>query len=153
MTPPLKNVRRRRFRKTLVKKTFDVEDIERELARLFAADSEAVDVRWEVVEEEEKQEKPVRREAANVTTEEADDEAASPTAVNQPLLSARNLFGDDLSSSDEEEDDDEDDERQMQVPEDFDEQSRDGLAMPRSVNPATPGSNSAFPSSPGDSHL
>uniref|UniRef100_A0A914HCL4 Protein-tyrosine sulfotransferase n=1 Tax=Globodera rostochiensis TaxID=31243 RepID=A0A914HCL4_GLORO len=47
--PPLKNVRRKRFRKIKKKRYMDVADVERELKRLLRSDLEAVSVRWEVV--------------------------------------------------------------------------------------------------------
>lgn len=54
ITPPLKNVRKRRFRKTAKKKYIDSPDIEKEVKRLLKADIEAVSVRYEIVNEEEK---------------------------------------------------------------------------------------------------
>ncbi|KAK3600016.1 hypothetical protein CHS0354_012684 [Potamilus streckersoni] len=54
ITPPLKNVRRRRFRKTLTKKYMEQPDIEKEVKRLFRTDAEAIDVKWEIVNDEEK---------------------------------------------------------------------------------------------------
>lgn len=55
ITPPLKNVRKRRFRKTLKKKYMDQPDIEKEVKRLFRTDSEAISVKWELITEDEKQ--------------------------------------------------------------------------------------------------
>jgi len=52
--PPLKNCRRRRFRKTLKKKhCLDEPEIEKEVKRLFRTDNEAVDVKWQLLTEEE----------------------------------------------------------------------------------------------------
>ncbi|EGT41519.1 CBN-TAF-7.1 protein [Caenorhabditis brenneri] len=63
ITPPMKNVKKRRFRKKKQKKTMAVEEIERELKRLLRSDLEATSVRWEIVaddgnqqEEEEEEE-------------------------------------------------------------------------------------------------
>jgi len=53
ITPPLKNVRKRRFRKTLKKKHPDQPEIEKEVKRLLRMDNESIDVKWEVVVEEE----------------------------------------------------------------------------------------------------
>lgn len=78
VTPPLKNVRRRRFRKTLKKKVMilgvvlrftmnvlrhrvesvifqyaEAPETEKEVKRLFRVDNEAVSVRWEIVTGEE----------------------------------------------------------------------------------------------------
>ena len=49
ITPPLKNVRKRRFRKVLRKKYQEQPDIEKEVKRLFRMDNEAISVEWEVV--------------------------------------------------------------------------------------------------------
>lgn len=49
ITPPMKNVKKRRFRKKKQKKTMAVEEIERELKRLLRSDLEATSVRWEIV--------------------------------------------------------------------------------------------------------
>lgn len=53
ITPPCKNVRKRRFRKTLKKKNVDAPEIEKEVKRLLRADNEAVSVKWDIVAEEE----------------------------------------------------------------------------------------------------
>ncbi|EFP12888.1 hypothetical protein GCK72_025121 [Caenorhabditis remanei] len=49
ITPPMKNAKKRRFRKKKQKKTMAVEEIERELKRLLRSDLEAQSVRWEIV--------------------------------------------------------------------------------------------------------
>lgn len=48
VTPPMKSVRKRRFRKTKKKKYMDAPEVERELKRLLRADIEATSSRWEV---------------------------------------------------------------------------------------------------------
>lgn len=59
ITPPTKNVRKRRFRKTLKKKYVEAPEIEKEVKRLLRADNEAVSTTWEVItEDEEQQSKP-----------------------------------------------------------------------------------------------
>jgi len=50
---PLKNCRKRRFRKTLKKKYVEAPEIEKEVKRLLREDYEAVSVKWEVITEEE----------------------------------------------------------------------------------------------------
>ncbi|KAF4530743.1 hypothetical protein B566_EDAN007964 [Ephemera danica] len=52
IAPPLKNVRRRRFRKTLKKKFVEAPEIEKEVKRLLRVDNDAVAVKWEVISEE-----------------------------------------------------------------------------------------------------
>lgn len=49
IVPPLKNVRRRRFRKTLRKKPIDLASIEKEVKRLLRMDIEAIEVKFEEV--------------------------------------------------------------------------------------------------------
>jgi transcription initiation factor TFIID subunit 7 len=49
IAPPLKNVRRKRFRKVAKKKMIDYVEIEKEVKQLFRADREAVKVDYEVV--------------------------------------------------------------------------------------------------------
>lgn len=49
ITPSLKNVRKRRFRKVLKKKYVDFPEIEKEVKRLFRMDNEAIGIRYEVV--------------------------------------------------------------------------------------------------------
>lgn len=56
ITPPCKNVRKRRFRKTLKKKCVEAPEIEKEVKRLLRADNEAVQVKWDIVLEEEAEE-------------------------------------------------------------------------------------------------
>ncbi|XP_027214587.1 transcription initiation factor TFIID subunit 7 isoform X1 [Penaeus vannamei] len=82
-TPPLKNVRKRRFRKTLRKKNLDLPEIEKEVKRLLRTDNEAISVRWEVVREEDEKKN------------NADTNLSSSNLDEQ-------LFGEVLSSSDDE---------------------------------------------------
>lgn len=53
ITPPCKNVRKRRFRKTLKKKYVEAPEIEREVKRLLRIDNDAVHVKYEIINEEE----------------------------------------------------------------------------------------------------
>ncbi|XP_026500788.1 transcription initiation factor TFIID subunit 7-like [Vanessa tameamea] len=55
ITPPTKNVRKRRFRKTLKKKYVEAPEIEKEVKRLLRTDNEAVSVTWEVIKEDDEQ--------------------------------------------------------------------------------------------------
>jgi len=82
-TPPLKNVRKRRFRKTLRKKNLDLPEIEKEVKRLLRTDSEAVSMKWEVVREEDEKKNN------------------GDTSLNASNLDEQ-LFGEMLSSSDDE---------------------------------------------------
>ena len=51
LTPPLKNVRKRRFRKVLKKKYETAPEIEKEVRRLFRMDNEAFSVDWQLIPE------------------------------------------------------------------------------------------------------
>lgn len=52
ITPPAKNVRKRRFRKTLKKKYVEAPEIEKEVKRLLRIDNDAVSVKWETMNED-----------------------------------------------------------------------------------------------------
>lgn len=52
ITPPCKNIRKRRFRKTLKKKFVEAPEIEKEVKRLLRADNEAVNCKWDLITEE-----------------------------------------------------------------------------------------------------
>ncbi|EDW02642.1 transcription initiation factor TFIID subunit 7 [Drosophila grimshawi] len=54
ITPPCKNVRKRRFRKTLKKKNVETPEIEKEVKHLLRSDNEAVRVDYEIINEEDK---------------------------------------------------------------------------------------------------
>ncbi|XP_056625045.1 transcription initiation factor TFIID subunit 7 [Triplophysa dalaica] len=56
ITLPLKNTRKRRFRKTAKKKYIESPDVEKEVKRLLSTDAEAVSVRWEIIAEDESKE-------------------------------------------------------------------------------------------------
>ena len=73
IAPPMKNVRKRRFRKTLKKKYVEAPEIEKEVRRLLRVDNEAASVRWELITEEDE----AKVKAAN--------EAGLSEAVTVPL--------------------------------------------------------------------
>lgn len=106
ITPPLKNVRKRRFRKTLKKKYQEQPDIEKEVKRLFRMDNEAIDVKWEVVIEEEKKNNPDQTEtqvlAQGGVSSMLDIEGMPGSSGALGDIGELDIFGE-LSSSDEEE--------------------------------------------------
>lgn len=105
ITPPLKNVKKRRFRKTLKKKYMEQPDIEKEVKRLFRTDAEAIDVKWEVVVEEEK----ASESGGNTTSHQGTVINEEKPSGKQPRNDTSSLdlaiFGE-LSSSEEEDDKD-----------------------------------------------
>lgn len=109
ITPPAKNVRKRRFRKTLKKKYVEAPEIEKEVKRLLHADNEAVSITWEVIKEEEepnmkvetstpapnvKAEKKVKQEIRNMKMESIAE------ANNQESSNVVDIFGGAVSDSD-----------------------------------------------------
>lgn len=73
ITPPTKNVRRRRFRKTLKKKYVEAPEIEKEVKRLLRVDNEAVNVKWEVICEDEDQTKPTKISSSGIVKGKRDN--------------------------------------------------------------------------------
>ncbi|GFS15869.1 transcription initiation factor TFIID subunit 7 [Elysia marginata] len=104
ITAPLKNVRKRRFRKTLKKKYMDQPEVEKEVRRLFRYDSEAKDVKYEIIIDDEKS-------LSDSGTSQALDPMASDSKINGAeavtSLDIASFFGE-VSSSEEEEEDEKD---------------------------------------------
>ncbi|KAH7645273.1 transcription initiation factor tfiid subunit 7-like protein [Dermatophagoides farinae] len=98
ITKPLKNVRKRRFRKTLRKKYVDFPEIEKEVKRLLRQDNEATNVRFEIVNIEEENKDKI---------DSKEKESSNLMNVTNSALDDRDLFGDVVSSSDDNDDDDE----------------------------------------------
>lgn len=113
ITPPTKNVRKRRFRKTLKKKYVEAPEIEKEVKRLLRADNEAASVSWEIIKDETEQNtKPevstpasikaekmkVKQELRNLKIESRSD------SVTQESSNVVDIFGGAVSDSDLEDD-------------------------------------------------
>ncbi|XP_054532540.1 transcription initiation factor TFIID subunit 7-like isoform X2 [Pan paniscus] len=120
ITPPLKNVRKKRFRKTQKKvpdvkemekssftKYIESPDVENEVKRLLRSDAEAVSTRWEVIAED--------------GTKEIESQGSIPGFVISSGMSShkqghtsseydmlREMFSDSRSNNDDEDEDDED---------------------------------------------
>lgn len=110
ITPPLKNVRKRRFRKTLRKKYVDFSEIEKEVKRLFKFDCEAIDSRYEIVEEN-KLDKMQPTAFGTAPSPLGVGPVSMQSAENSQNIDVHDLFGEECSSSDESDDDDDDDEK------------------------------------------
>ncbi|XP_041457430.1 transcription initiation factor TFIID subunit 7-like [Lytechinus variegatus] len=93
VTPPLKNVRKRRFRKTAKKKYIEAPDVEEEVKRLLRMDSTAIKIKWEVLAEE------------DIKDDKNDDSMGSPP--HGDII--HDMFGGDVSDTDDEMEDDEED--------------------------------------------
>lgn len=102
MTPSLKNVRKRRFRKTLKKKNVELPEIEKEVKRLLRVDNEAVNVKWEIVECEEP---PEPEKDSGRDTPKGKKGAAgkkSNKAAAKVPVDEHHIFGEEVSDSEEE---------------------------------------------------
>lgn len=132
ITPPLKNVRKRRFRKTLKKKYVDFSEIEKEVKRLFKFDCEAIESRYEILEES----KVDKVQPTTFSTENPASPmsgvvpAGMQSAENSQNIDIHELFGDEVSSSSESDDDDDDDE----ADEDIEEQQENDKDMDQDFN-------------------
>ncbi|CAL8305868.1 unnamed protein product [Arctogadus glacialis] len=109
ITLPLKNTRKRRFRKTAKKKYIESPDVEKEVKRLLSTDAEAVSVRWELIAEDETKEPDQHCSLANLDSSPGTSvhKGHGSTAQQDEL---RKIFNDISSSSEEEEDEGERDE-------------------------------------------
>lgn len=102
ITPPTKNVRRRRFRKTLKKKYVEAPEIEKEVKRLLREDNDAVNVKWEVICEDEDQSKPSK--VSSSGTVKTKRENINGNTSQSLDVAEHDIFGEAVSDS---EDDDE----------------------------------------------
>lgn len=102
VTPSLKNVRKRRFRKTLKKKNVELPEIEKEVKRLLRVDNEAVNVKWEIVECEEppEPEKDSGRDTPKGKKGAAGKKAGKVSA--KVPVDEHHIFGEEVSDSEEE---------------------------------------------------
>lgn len=101
ITPPTKNIRKRRFRKTLKKKSAEAPEIEKEVKRLLRADNEAVSVTWEVIKEEDEHNN--RPEPSTSTKSEKirmKKEHNVKAEASQASSKVEDIFGGTLSDSD-----------------------------------------------------
>lgn len=114
ITPPTKNIRKRRFRKTLKKKYVEAPEIEKEVKRLLRADNEAVSVTFEVMQEEEDHPKPEQSAPEKVKPEKKAKAERNPkkereivshaSASNTESSNVVDIFGGNVSDSDLEDD-------------------------------------------------
>ncbi|CAD5233820.1 unnamed protein product [Bursaphelenchus xylophilus] len=87
VAPSLKNVRKRRFRKTKKKKYMDAPEIEKEVKRLLRSDLEAESVRWEVVNVEQEIRPQGSQKNPSVGTSDKPSDTKEPSD-NAPSTSA-----------------------------------------------------------------
>ncbi|KAF8774464.1 transcription initiation factor TFIID subunit 7-like [Argiope bruennichi] len=105
ITAPLKNVRKRRFRKTLKKKYVDLPDVEKEVKRLLRTDTEALHVRYEVVNAEDEKAESKNDERGEFEGESFSLEERELSNSQAADVAEYDIFGEVLSSSEESGDD------------------------------------------------
>lgn len=103
ITCPLKNTRKRRFRKTAKKKYIESPDVEKEVKRLLSTDAEAVSVRWEVIAEDESKEADNNLSLSNLDSSPGTS-GHKGHGSSVPHDELREIFNDISSSSEDEED-------------------------------------------------
>lgn len=164
ITPPCKNVRKRRFRKTLKKKCVEAPEIEKEVKRLLRADNEAVQVKWDIVLEEDDPNKSnvmlgndesttqsmVQMDVAGTSSQQDANKKTKPTAQraiedsSDVIPDHMDIFGN-LSSTDD--DDDDDDENKSRLSAD-DSRSNFSSSMAGTSSMATEFNKQMFNQSP-----
>uniref|UniRef100_H2S435 TAF7 RNA polymerase II, TATA box binding protein (TBP)-associated factor n=1 Tax=Takifugu rubripes TaxID=31033 RepID=H2S435_TAKRU len=104
ITCPLKNTRKRRFRKTAKKKYIESPDVEKEVKRLLSTDADAAIVRWEIINEDESKDGDQHSSLANLDSSPGTSghKMGHGSSVQRDEL--REIFNDISSSSEEEED-------------------------------------------------
>lgn len=103
ITCPLKNTRKRRFRKTAKKKYIESPDVEKEVKRLLSTDAEAVSVRWEIIAEDESKEAETNP-LANLDSSPGTSGHKMGHGAAAQHDELRKIFNDISSSSEDEED-------------------------------------------------
>lgn len=105
ITPPTKNIRKRRFRKTLRKKCMEAPEIEKEVKRLLRADNEAVSVTWEVIQEEDEvKHEPSASTSAKSEKTKPKKEQNIKRDLTESSSKVEDIFGGAVSDSDAEDD-------------------------------------------------
>lgn len=101
ITPPCKNIRKRRFRKTLKKKNVEAPEIEKEVKRLFRIDNDAVNVRYDIINEDE-DEMAINQQAKDDTEDNDDtlnDDKQLNSNSNKEDINVESDAEEDLTSS------------------------------------------------------
>ncbi|XP_055590532.1 transcription initiation factor TFIID subunit 7 [Uranotaenia lowii] len=102
ITPPCKNVRKRRFRKTLKKKYVEAPEIEKEVKRLLRVDNEAVNVKWDLITEEEDPNKGSDSKHDSNAPNRSPSKGGKKGSYNKDV-GEHDIFGEEVSDSDEDE--------------------------------------------------
>ncbi|CAO3625042.1 unnamed protein product [Cunninghamella blakesleeana] len=107
LTPPLKYVRKRRFRKKLSKRA--IEEVEREVERLLEVDATAEDVTYEVFDSREEMDVESDIGTQDIGSEdESDSDTDLAAAIDRDLEELEDVDDDDDNDDDDDDEDDED---------------------------------------------
>ncbi|XP_048208474.1 transcription initiation factor TFIID subunit 7-like [Perognathus longimembris pacificus] len=139
ITLPLKNVRKRRFRKTAKKKYIESPDVEKEVTRLLSTDAEAVSTRWEVIAEDETKE--TENQGLDISSPRMYGHRQGHDSLEHDEL--REIFND-LSSSSEDEDETQHQDEDVNIidtEEDLERQLQDKLNESDEQHPENEGTN------------
>uniref|UniRef100_A0A8C9TYZ4 TAF7 RNA polymerase II, TATA box binding protein (TBP)-associated factor n=3 Tax=Scleropages formosus TaxID=113540 RepID=A0A8C9TYZ4_SCLFO len=144
ITLPLKNTRKRRFRKTAKKKYIESPDVEKEVKRLLSTDAEAVSVRWEVIAEDETKEPDSHGSLANLDSSPGTSghKMSHGSSVQRDEL--REMFNDISSSEDDDDEGDrheDDDLNIMDTEDDLERQLQDKLSESDGARDESDGNN------------
>ncbi|KAI9005490.1 TAFII55 protein conserved region-domain-containing protein [Phycomyces nitens] len=121
LAPPLKHVRKRRFRKKLSKRA--IEEVEREVERLLEVDATAEDVQYEVVDNREME----MELESDVGTQDIDiDMSDAESESDEDLAAAIDRGLEELEEEDNDDDDDDDDDNDDEDEDDSDEDEDEG---------------------------
>ncbi|EDS32037.1 transcription initiation factor TFIID subunit 7 [Culex quinquefasciatus] len=101
ITPPCKNVRKRRFRKTLKKKYVEAPEIEKEVKRLLRVDNEAVNVKWDLITEDEDPNKTGGDDKKDFNAPNKSPSKGSKKSAANKDVGEHDIFGEEVSDSDE----------------------------------------------------
>lgn len=105
ITPPMKNARRRRFRKTLKKKYVEAPEIEKEVKRLLRVDNDAVSVKWEVINEDDDKLKAgvIKDDNGGLSMGQNGDMSLETSNQHSVDVAEHDIFGEAVSDSEEDE--------------------------------------------------
>ncbi|KAI9314491.1 TAFII55 protein conserved region-domain-containing protein [Dichotomocladium elegans] len=123
LTPPLKHVRRRRFRQRLSKRA--IEDVEREVERLLEVDATAEDVQYEVFDNREMEMEMEMESDVGTQDIDIDTSEAADSESDEDLAAAIDREMEELDEEDRE-DEEEEDEEESEEDEDEDETGNTG---------------------------
>ncbi|CAB3363566.1 Hypothetical predicted protein [Cloeon dipterum] len=151
VTPPLKNVRKRRFRKTLKKKYVEAPEIEKEVKRLLRVDNDAVSVKWEIISEDQLLGPPEPGvEVEDSAPPRHDKEGKRGKKASKAANLAEHIFGEPVSDSDadDESNSDEEDTKGIDVL-NMDDEESSRLMMSAGEDSLAPGQDAAASTSRG----